>query len=136
MQRSRCTDYFTTKRLCNRLMTKTNTKQRNIFFCRTLDQRQTNPGMIRITRSRRNQNSVRLQINNILSIKLAVQRGSGIAMLPDYMVDKDDGLVQLLPETEVPSFDTYFCYPDAMKGQVKLHVFRDFLISKARSWAF
>ncbi|MCC0040202.1 MAG: LysR family transcriptional regulator [Brucellaceae bacterium] len=80
--------------------------------------------------------SATLQINNILSIKLAVQRGSGIAMLPDYMVDKDDGLVQLLPETEVPSFDTYFCYPDAMKGQVKLHVFRDFLISKARSWAF
>lgn len=77
-----------------------------------------------------------LQINNILSIKLAVQRGAGIAMLPDYMVDKADGLVQLMPETEVPSFDTYFCYPDAMKGQVKLHVFRDFLISKARSWAF
>ena len=77
-----------------------------------------------------------LQINNILSIKLAVQRGAGIAMLPDYMVGKDDGLVLLLPETEVPSFDTYFCYPDAMKGQVRLHVFRDFLIAKARSWAF
>lgn len=77
-----------------------------------------------------------LQINNILSIKLAVQRGAGIAMLPDYMVGDDDGLVQLLPETEVPSFDTYFCYPDAMKGQVRLHVFRDFLIAKARSWAF
>ncbi|WP_127522353.1 LysR family transcriptional regulator [Mesorhizobium sp. Z1-4] len=77
-----------------------------------------------------------LQINNILSIKLAVQRGAGIAMLPDYMVDKNSGLVQLLPETEVPSFDTYFCYPDAMKGQARLHVFRDFLISKARSWSF
>ena len=77
-----------------------------------------------------------LQINNILSIKLAVQRGAGIAMLPDYMVDKNSGLVQLMPETEVPSFDTYFCYPDAMKGQARLHVFRDFLISKARSWSF
>ena len=49
-----------------------------------------------------------LQINDILSIKRAVQRGAGIAMLPDYLVDKDSGLVQLLPETEVPSFDTYF----------------------------
>jgi DNA-binding transcriptional LysR family regulator len=77
-----------------------------------------------------------LQINNIQSIKLAVQRGAGIAMLPDYMVEKDAGLVQLMPETEVPSFDTYFCYPDAMKGQARLHVFRDFLISKARSWAY
>jgi DNA-binding transcriptional LysR family regulator len=77
-----------------------------------------------------------LQINNILSIKLAVQRGAGIAMLPDYMVEKEAGLVQLMPETEVPSFDTYFCYPDAMKGQARLHVFRDFLIAKARSWAY
>ena len=50
-----------------------------------------------------------LQINDLLSIKRAVQRGVGIAMLPDYLIEKDTGLVQLLPETEVPSFDTYFC---------------------------
>ncbi|WP_295814107.1 LysR family transcriptional regulator [uncultured Nitratireductor sp.] len=77
-----------------------------------------------------------LQINNILSIKLAVQRGAGIAMLPDYVVGKSNDLVQLLPETAVPSFDTYFCYPNVMKNQAKLHAFRDFLISKSRHWAF
>jgi DNA-binding transcriptional LysR family regulator len=77
-----------------------------------------------------------LQINDILSIKRAVQRGAGIAMLPDYVIDKDSGLVQVLTDTEVPSFDTYFCYPDAMKNQVKLQVFRDFLVAKARSWAY
>ncbi|WP_028032676.1 LysR family transcriptional regulator [Chelativorans sp. J32] len=77
-----------------------------------------------------------LQINNILSIKIAVQRGAGIAILPDYAVGNDSGLVQLLPETEVPSFDTYFCYPDTMKNQAKLQVFRDFLISKSRSWTY
>lgn len=77
-----------------------------------------------------------LQINDILSIKRAVQRGAGIAMLPDYLVDKESGLVQLLPETEVPSFDTYFAYPEAMKNQAKLHAFRDFVLAKARSWAY
>lgn len=77
-----------------------------------------------------------LQINDILSIKRAVQRGAGIAMLPDYIVDKEAGLVQLLPETEVPSFDTYFAYPDAMKNQAKLHVFRDFVLLKARNWSY
>ena len=77
-----------------------------------------------------------LQINDILSIKRAVQRGAGIAMLPDYIIEKDSPLVQLLPETEVPSFDTYFCYPDAMKNQAKLQVFRDFVIAKARSWSY
>ncbi|WP_173932013.1 LysR family transcriptional regulator [Chelativorans sp. Marseille-P2723] len=77
-----------------------------------------------------------LQINNILAIKLAVQRGAGIAMLPDYFVGDDSDLVQLLPETAVPSFDTYFCYPDTMKNQAKLQVFRDFLISKSRNWSY
>ena len=77
-----------------------------------------------------------LQINDILSVKRAVQRGAGIAMLPDYMVGKETGLVQLMTDTEVPTYDTFFAYPDAMKQQVKLHVFRDFLLSKARSWAY
>jgi DNA-binding transcriptional LysR family regulator len=77
-----------------------------------------------------------LQINDLLSIKRAVQTGVGIAMLPDYLVEKDSGLVQLLPETEVPSFDTYFAYPEAMKEQAKLHAFRDFVIAKARSWSY
>ena len=77
-----------------------------------------------------------LQINDISSIKRAVEGGAGIAMLPDYMVDKKSELVQLLPETDVPSFDTYFCYPDALKNQAKLHAFRDFIIAKARNWSF
>ncbi|TGS51974.1 LysR family transcriptional regulator, partial [bacterium M00.F.Ca.ET.179.01.1.1] len=77
-----------------------------------------------------------LQINDILSIKRAVQGGACIAMLPDYVINKDSNLVQLLPETEVPSFDTYITYPDAMKNHAKLHVFRDFIIAKARSWSF
>jgi len=79
---------------------------------------------------------VALQINNIASIKQAVEKGAGIAVLPDYMVEKDSTLVLLPLEAEMPSFDTYFAYPDAMKGQVRLHVFRDFLLAKARSWAY
>ena len=77
-----------------------------------------------------------LQINSIPAIKLAVQRGAGVAILPDYVVEEGDGLVQVMPDTAVPSFDTYFCYPDAMKNQAKLQVFRDFLITKSRSWSF
>jgi DNA-binding transcriptional LysR family regulator len=77
-----------------------------------------------------------LQINNILSIKRAVQQGAGIAMLPDYVVEKQSGLVQVMPDLEVPSFDTYFCYPTSMKNQARLNAFRDFLLSKARGWSF
>lgn len=77
-----------------------------------------------------------LQINDILSIKRAVQEGAGIAMLPDYVAGKESGLVQLLAGTEVPSFDTYFAYPEAMKNQAKLRAFRDFVIGKARNWSY
>lgn len=77
-----------------------------------------------------------LQINDLLSIRRAVQSGAGIAILPDYLVGKDAGLIQLMPETEVPSFDTYFAYPEGMKDQAKLHVFRDFVIAKARNWSY
>jgi DNA-binding transcriptional LysR family regulator len=79
---------------------------------------------------------VHFQINNLVSVKNAVQRGVGIGLLPDYLIEKDSTLVQVLPEMEQPSFDTYFVYPEAMKSAAKLNVFRDFLFSKARSWSF
>ena len=37
-------------------------------------------------------------INNILGILRACQRGIGIAMLPDYLVEEDGGLVQFFGE--------------------------------------
>jgi DNA-binding transcriptional LysR family regulator len=77
-----------------------------------------------------------LQINDLRSIRRAVQAGAGIAMLPDYLVGEDLGLVRLLPETDMPSFDTFFCYPEAIKHAAKLKAFRDFLLSKARQWQF
>ena len=77
-----------------------------------------------------------LQINDLRSIRRAVQAGAGVAMLPDYLVGEDLGLERLLPETDMPSFDTFFCYPEAIKHAAKLKAFRDFLLSKARQWQF
>jgi len=77
-----------------------------------------------------------LQINDLMSIRKAVKRGVGIAMLPDYMSGKDSGLVSILEELEGPSFDTFFVYPEAMKNQAKLKAFRDFMFSKARNWSY
>ncbi|MGN6535477.1 MAG: LysR family transcriptional regulator [Mesorhizobium sp.] len=77
-----------------------------------------------------------LQINDLMSIMRAVRRGVGLAMLPDYMAGKDSGLVPVLSELEGPSFDTFFVYPEAMKNQAKLKVFRDFMFAKARNWTY
>jgi len=77
-----------------------------------------------------------LRINNLLSIKSAITRGIGIAVLPDYMVGKESGLERLLPEAEVPSFSTYFVYPAELKNSARVNVFRDFLVAKAQNWSF
>lgn len=77
-----------------------------------------------------------LQINNVISIKHAVTRGIGIAVLPDYIVDNEQ-LVPLFPGlTNIPTFDTFFCYPETLKNSAKLHAFRDFIFSKSRNWVF
>ncbi|UXM96310.1 LysR family transcriptional regulator [Bartonella sp. HY329] len=78
-----------------------------------------------------------LQINNIISVKRAVMRHIGIAVLPDYIVTSDDQLVRLFPDlTDIPSFDTFFCYPEALRSSAKLNAFRDFIFSKARNWSY
>ena len=41
-----------------------------------------------------------LVINNVLGVLRACQRGLGIAMLPDYLVEENGGLVQLFGEEE------------------------------------
>ncbi len=83
-----------------------------------------------------NPRTPQLQINNMSSVKRAAQLGIGIAMLPDYMVGHDAGLVRLDIDADVPSFDSFFCYPEEMRSSAKLHAFRDFLISKARNWKY
>ncbi len=76
------------------------------------------------------------QVNNLRALRRVCEEGSGIAVLPDYIVEDRHALVQLFPEIEVPEFDTYFCYPGELKNTARLRVFRDFLISKARYWKY
>jgi len=75
-------------------------------------------------------------INNILALRRIAEAGVGIAVLPDYTVEERHTLVRIMQDVEVPSFDTYFCYPEAMRTSARLRVFRDFLIAKARMWQY
>ena len=77
-----------------------------------------------------------LQINNILGILTACQRGLGIAMLPDYLVEDNSGLVLLFGEAEVVTLDAYFVYPEELKSVARIQVFRDFLVANAQRWKF
>ena len=77
-----------------------------------------------------------LEINSILMIRRAVERNIGLAMLPDYVINKNAGLVRVLDDLPLPTFDTYFCYPEEMRNAAKINVFRDFLLNNAKQWRF
>ena len=77
-----------------------------------------------------------LTINTILGVMRACQRGIGIALLPDYLVEQNGGLVQLFGETDTPAVDAYFVYPEELKSVARVQVFRDFLVSNAQRWNY
>ena len=71
-----------------------------------------------------------LTINNVLGVLRACQRGIGIAMLPDYLVEENGGLVQLFGESDSIALDAYFVYPEELKSVARVQVFRDFLVAR------
>jgi len=77
-----------------------------------------------------------LTINNVLGVLRACQRGLGIAMLPDYLVEENGGLVQLFGEAEAVALDAYFVYPEELKTVARVQAFRDFLVANAQRWNF
>jgi DNA-binding transcriptional LysR family regulator len=77
-----------------------------------------------------------ITINNVLGILRACQRGLGIAMLPDYLVEENGGLVQLFSEADPIALDAYFVYPEELKSVARVQAFRDFLVSKAQRWSY
>jgi DNA-binding transcriptional LysR family regulator len=77
-----------------------------------------------------------LSVNNVVAIRTAVEKGIGIAMLPDYLVGGDSELVTVLQDYEVPSFDVFFVYPEELRDSARVTVFRDFLVANARRWHY
>jgi DNA-binding transcriptional LysR family regulator len=77
-----------------------------------------------------------MTVNNMTALLRAVENGVGIAILPDYLIREDSGLVRLLPQSDMPELDCYLVYPEEMKAVARVQVFRDFLVSKAQRWQF
>jgi DNA-binding transcriptional LysR family regulator len=79
---------------------------------------------------------VALRVNNAYGLRRAVQAGSGIAVLADYLVAPDMNLVQIDLPVETPEYETYFVYPEELKDTKRVTAFRDFIVAKAREWSF
>jgi DNA-binding transcriptional LysR family regulator len=77
-----------------------------------------------------------LTVNNMVALKSAVLNGAGIGVLPDYTVEPDSGIVQLLQHAEMPELDCFFVYPEELKSVARVQVFRDFLVANAQRWRY
>ncbi len=87
-------------------------------------------------RSAREPRPAAFTVNNLTALIRSCQRGFGIAILPDYLVEPDSGLTQLLTSEQMPELDCYLVYAEEMKGVARVQVFRDFIVGKAQRWAF
>jgi DNA-binding transcriptional LysR family regulator len=92
--------------------------------------------LVEVARNGKGPRPAHLIINNIIGIRRACEAGLGIAMLPDYIVEEDGGLVQLFSDNETVALDAYFVYPEELKSVARVQAFRDFLVSKAQRWNF
>jgi DNA-binding transcriptional LysR family regulator len=92
--------------------------------------------LIEVGRNGKGPRAATLVINSILGVLRACQRGLGVALLPDYLVEENGGLVQLFGETDAPALDAYFVYPEELKSVARVQVFRDFLVAKAQRWHY
>ena len=77
-----------------------------------------------------------MKVNAIYGMMQAARAGIGIAMLPDYVTENETSLQRVLAGIEIPSYEAYFVYPPALKNSKRVGVFRDFVVTKAREWAF
>jgi len=92
--------------------------------------------LVEVGREAKDARVPQLSINNVLGVLRACQRGLGVAMLPDYLVEENGGLVQLFGEADTVAVDAYFVYPEELKSVARIQVFRDFLVANAQRWHF
>ena len=77
-----------------------------------------------------------ISINNIFAMLKVVEKGGGIGILPDYVIDEDSPLVQLDLGADMPVFECWLAYPEEMKNVARVMAFRDFLVANAPLWRF
>ncbi len=87
-------------------------------------------------RSENDPRAAALRVNNAYGLRRAVQAGSGIAILADYLVAPDMNLMQVDLPIVTPHYETYFVYPEELKETKRVTAFRDFIVAKAKEWSF
>jgi DNA-binding transcriptional LysR family regulator len=92
--------------------------------------------LLSVGRDPKSHRTPQITVNNLAAMTHAVEHGVGIAVLPDYCVQPESGLVRLLPQADMPEMDCFLVYTEELKNVARVHAFRDFLISSAQRWRY
>lgn len=83
-----------------------------------------------------NKQSNVLLMNSLYAIHKAVQTDVGIAVLPNYMITKNENLEVILPDYHRPDVDMFFVYAEERRNSMRINTFRDFLLESVGSTPF
>ena len=75
-----------------------------------------------------------MKVNSVMGLLLAVESGVGLAALPEYLVFNSNKIIKVLPNSEGPITEAHFVYPQSLKNNARITVFRNFLFSKIGDW--
>jgi len=73
-----------------------------------------------------------LSINSLYGIARAIEAGIGIACFPSYIAKECKGVVQILPDVEVPIVRFYFVYPRQLKDSKRIDHLWKFLTQEVK----
>lgn len=77
-----------------------------------------------------------ITVNSLTSLMRAAQQSAGIAVLPDYLVEPNTGLTQVLASESMPQLECFLVFAESLKNVARVQVFRDFIAAKAQRWAY
>ncbi|MEM6762037.1 MAG: LysR family transcriptional regulator [Pseudomonadota bacterium] len=77
-----------------------------------------------------------IRVNNMIAMRTAIATGTGIGVLPDFVVDGEDSIVRLDVAAEPPVYNLYFVYASELRNSARVQAFRDFILAKAEAWRY
>ena len=92
--------------------------------------------LLSLGRDPKNPRVPQISVNNLSAMARAAEHGVGIAILPDYAVQPESGLVRLLQQADMPEMDCFLVYAEELKNVARVQAFRDFLVAAAQRWKY
>ena len=70
------------------------------------------------------------KMNSLLSMRVSVKQGMGIAPFPDYLMYRTRHVTKVLPEITGPATDGYYMYPTELRNSKRVAAFKNFIQQK------